>query len=129
MSNRPEDRNQQTEIVTPEEVRQSLLAEIDATRQAIAELSDEELADVTGGGKMSPASLRATFNWLFPKPKPGEHTVTISAPTSPMARDVQPTSASIRRTNSAPVDSTRPETHNQLLRSNSWDWKPDWKPW
>ena len=128
MSNQEENENQQTEIMTPEEVRQSLLAEIDATRQAIAELSDEELADVSGAG-LSTAALRTTFNWLHPKPKPGEYTVTRAAPNSPMARDVQPTSASIRRTNSAPVDSTRPETHNQLLRNNSWDWKPDWKEW
>jgi hypothetical protein len=47
MSNQPE--NEQTVIVTPEEVRQSLIAEIEATKQAIAELSDEELEEATGG--------------------------------------------------------------------------------
>jgi hypothetical protein len=49
MSNQPENENQQIEIVNSEEVRQSILAEIDATRQAIAELSEEELAEVAGG--------------------------------------------------------------------------------
>jgi hypothetical protein len=47
MSNQPE--NEQTEIMTPEEVRQYVLAEIDATKQAIAELSEEELEEVAGG--------------------------------------------------------------------------------
>ena len=47
MSNQPE--NEQTTIVTPEEVRQSLIAEIDATKQAITELSEEELEEVAGG--------------------------------------------------------------------------------
>jgi hypothetical protein len=47
MSNQPE--NEQTEIVTSEEVRQYVLAEIDATKQVIAELSDEELEEVAGG--------------------------------------------------------------------------------
>ena len=35
--------------MTPEEVRQYVLAEIDATKQAIAELSEEELEEVAGG--------------------------------------------------------------------------------
>ena len=48
MSNQPEHENQQN--LTPEEVRQSLLAEIDATKQAIAELSNEQLEEVVGGG-------------------------------------------------------------------------------
>ena len=42
-----EHENQQT--VTPEETRQSMLAELDATQQAIVELSDEQLEDVAGG--------------------------------------------------------------------------------
>jgi hypothetical protein len=39
----------ENESMTPEEVRQSLLAEIDATQQAIAELSNEQLEEVVGG--------------------------------------------------------------------------------
>ena len=50
MSNQPELENQQFETLTPEEVRQALLAEIEATRQAIAELSDEQIEEITGGG-------------------------------------------------------------------------------
>jgi hypothetical protein len=53
MSNQPE--NEQTEIMTPEEVRQYVLAEIDATKQVIAELSEEELEEVAGGAFVLPS--------------------------------------------------------------------------
>lgn len=61
MSNQPEYRNQ-PEIVTPQEIRQSILAEINAYQQAIAELSDEELEAVAGGknqrkGQYSPVGI------------------------------------------------------------------------
>jgi hypothetical protein len=61
MSNQPEYRNQ-PEIVTPQEIRQSILAEINAYQQAIAELSDEELEEVAGGknqrkGQYSPVGI------------------------------------------------------------------------
>ena len=49
MSNQPENEHQQYETVTPEEVRQSLLAELEAGKQAIDELSDEQLEEVAGG--------------------------------------------------------------------------------
>src|SRR5690349_6219173 len=42
-----ENENQQTP--TPEEVRQYILAELEASKQTIAELSDEELEEVAGG--------------------------------------------------------------------------------
>jgi hypothetical protein len=48
MSNQSENENQQ--IMTPGEVRQLLLAEIDAVQQAIAEVSNEQLEEVVGGG-------------------------------------------------------------------------------
>jgi hypothetical protein len=48
MSNQPENENQQ--YVTPEEVRQFLLTELDASKQVIEELSDEQLEEVAGGG-------------------------------------------------------------------------------
>jgi hypothetical protein len=51
MSNQSENENQQSETVTPEEVRQYLLAEIEAGKQAITELSDEQLEEVAGGGR------------------------------------------------------------------------------
>src|SRR5689334_20753623 len=46
MSKQPEQENQQT----PQEMRQALLAELEAGEQAIAELSDEQLEEVAGGG-------------------------------------------------------------------------------
>ena len=49
MSNQAENEKQQPETVAPEEVRQFILAEIEASKQAIAELSDEELEEVAGG--------------------------------------------------------------------------------
>jgi hypothetical protein len=48
MSNQPENDVQQP--LTPEEVRQYTLAEIEATKQVIAELSDEELEEIAGAG-------------------------------------------------------------------------------
>jgi hypothetical protein len=47
MSNQPEDEMQQT--LTSEEVRQPLLAEIEASKQAVVELSNERLEEVVGG--------------------------------------------------------------------------------
>lgn len=47
MSNQPE--NEMQQILTPEEVRQSLLAEIEASKQAIQELSDKDLEEAIGG--------------------------------------------------------------------------------
>lgn len=48
MSNSPEHEKQQT--MTCEEVRQQLLASSSTSQQAIAELSDEQLEEVAGGG-------------------------------------------------------------------------------
>jgi hypothetical protein len=48
MSNQPENEMQQT--LTPEEVRQYMLAEIEATTRAVTELSNEELEAIRGGG-------------------------------------------------------------------------------
>jgi hypothetical protein len=47
MSNQPENEMQQT--LTPEEVRQYLLAELEASKQVVAELSDKELEEAAGG--------------------------------------------------------------------------------
>jgi hypothetical protein len=51
MSHQPEHENQQPQVMTPEEVRQSLLTELEANQQAITELSEEELEAIAGGGK------------------------------------------------------------------------------
>ena len=48
MSDQPENEMQQT--VTPEEVREAMLAELDASKQTIEELSDEELESIAGAG-------------------------------------------------------------------------------
>ena len=47
MSNQPENEKQQT--MTPEEARQHLLGEIEVIQQAITELRDEELEEISGG--------------------------------------------------------------------------------
>jgi hypothetical protein len=39
----------QNEITTPQELREALLAEIENSKQVIAELSDEQLEEVAGG--------------------------------------------------------------------------------
>jgi hypothetical protein len=49
MSNQPENENQQSQTVTPQELREFLLAELEASKQAIAELSDEQMEIITGG--------------------------------------------------------------------------------
>ena len=49
MSNQAENEKQQPETVAPEVVRQFILAEIEASKPVIAELSDEELEEVAGG--------------------------------------------------------------------------------
>jgi len=53
MSNQPEQENQQPETVTPQEIREAILADLEASKQAIAELSDKELEQITGGGLTS----------------------------------------------------------------------------
>jgi hypothetical protein len=47
MSNQPENENQQ--FTAPEELRLSLLASIEASKQEVAELSDEDLMEIAGG--------------------------------------------------------------------------------
>ncbi len=51
MSNQPENENQQAETVSAEELRECLLTELEASKQAVAELSDEQLEAVAGGRK------------------------------------------------------------------------------
>jgi hypothetical protein len=62
MSNQPENEIQPSS--TLEEVRQSLLAELDASKQTITDLSDEELEAIAGGGTFGDAisGIRAVFN-------------------------------------------------------------------
>jgi hypothetical protein len=48
MPNQPEHKHQQT--IAPEEVRASLLADQEASKQAITKLSDEYLAEIQGAG-------------------------------------------------------------------------------
>jgi hypothetical protein len=47
MSNQPE--NEKLQTMTPEEIRQHLLAEVEVTQQAITELRDEDLEAIAGG--------------------------------------------------------------------------------
>lgn len=50
MSNQSEQDHQQPETITVEEVRAYLLAELEASQQALAEVSDEELTQIVGAG-------------------------------------------------------------------------------
>ena len=61
MSNQPENEIQQSSIL--EEVRQSLQAELNASKQAIADLNDEELEAIAGGVKSGDAlsGVQATY--------------------------------------------------------------------
>ena len=49
MSNQPEQEHPQPETLTPQELRESILTDLEATRQAIVALNDEELETVAGG--------------------------------------------------------------------------------
>src|SRR5690348_4881823 len=49
MSNQAENETQQVETIATEEVRQFLLAELEASKQALVELSNEQLGEIAGG--------------------------------------------------------------------------------
>jgi bacteriocin-like protein len=49
MSYQTEHEHSLSQIVRPEELRRSLLAEIETSQQVITELSDEELEEISGG--------------------------------------------------------------------------------
>jgi len=50
MSDQTENEMQQTETLTPEEVREALLTELAASKQEIEALSDEQLESIIGAG-------------------------------------------------------------------------------
>ena len=64
MSNQPEHENQQPEMVSTEEVREYLLTELEASKQAIAELNDEQLEQIAGGVLPHPAKQVAAVAGL-----------------------------------------------------------------
>ena len=41
----------ENEALTPQELREALLSEIEVSQQAISELNDEQLEEIVGGGK------------------------------------------------------------------------------
>ena len=49
MSHQPQHENQQPETRTPEELRQFILTELEASKQEIVDLSDEQLMEIAGG--------------------------------------------------------------------------------
>ena len=51
MSNQPENEKQQAETVSAEALREYLLTEIEASKQAVAELSDEQLEESVRGAR------------------------------------------------------------------------------
>ncbi len=64
MSNQPEDEIQQSETMAAQALREYLLEELEASKQALAELSDEELEEVAGGGSGTIiAGIKATYKY------------------------------------------------------------------
>jgi hypothetical protein len=66
MSNQPENEMQQSETITPQELREALLSELEASKQAIAELNDEQLEEIAGGA-IGTVYHAPTISWA-PKP-------------------------------------------------------------
>jgi hypothetical protein len=136
MSNQPENENQQSQTVTPQELREFLLAELEASKQAIAELSDEQMEIITGGALHNEEAYEQGIIHDFhntvsftPSPSP-QHTPTPSpqhapvfvrsappSPTNPIVdgnRRRANLPSTLRRTNSA---GAVPEIHAYLDRS------------
>jgi 1,6-anhydro-N-acetylmuramate kinase len=90
MSNQGEQEKQQPEHLSIEEVRQFILAELEASQQIIATLSDEELADVAGGGQGISVSysgdgdIRSIFTPLYSRSAPS--TPRANASSQPLRR-------------------------------------------
>ena len=61
MSNQSEYENQQNETLTPEEMREFLMAVTEATEEDIAQLSDEQLEEITGGIAGTSFSFRGAW--------------------------------------------------------------------
>ncbi len=61
MSDQMANENQQN--MTPEEVRQQLLAELEISQQAITELSDEQLEEVAGGAFLTLRGIKGTYDY------------------------------------------------------------------
>jgi hypothetical protein len=84
MSNQGEQEKQQPEHLSIEEVRQFILAELEASQEIIATLSDEELAAVAGGGQGTSVSYSGNVDIrsIFTPTYPG---LSRSAPSTPRA--------------------------------------------
>ncbi len=54
MSDQIENKNEPSRTVTPQEMREYLLAEIEASKQVLTELSDEQLEEVAGAARVEP---------------------------------------------------------------------------
>jgi hypothetical protein len=104
MSNQSEHENQQSLI--PEEVRQALLAEIEATQQAIAELSNEQLEEVVGGGYLK------KIGQCFGCSKPQTLSPSLSASDLSFKGYIRPASSS--PASSSPASSSHAATVGQM---------------
>ena|SRR5690349_8227592 len=88
MTNQPENENQQTP--TPEEVRQYILAELEASKQTIAELSDEQLEEVAGGAGWGPIRNAIGKGHLAPLPaSEAAHAATPMMPKTSFKQDLK----------------------------------------
>jgi bacteriocin-like protein len=122
MSYQPEHENQQSETVTSEEVRQSLLAQLDATRQAIEVLSEEELKAISGG------TLRRAYSEadlaLLARPQGRDHTPSLqrvhSSPALPLYHE--DTSFLYHAAPSSPASSSSSSLSDEIVHAG---WSPD----
>ena len=68
MSNQAEHEHEPSQTLTPEELRQSLLSQIDATKEAVYALSDEEVEQIAGG--LKGGSMMDSLKTIYWQKKP-----------------------------------------------------------
>jgi hypothetical protein len=102
MSYQPEHENQQPETVTPQVLRQFILAELEAKQQVIGQLSDEQLVEIVGG-TIGKVYTPPTINWT-----PKQHTQEIAPVLEPHHVSPAPSTASPAPSTASPVSSRTP---------------------
>ena len=129
MSHQPEQENQQLETMTPQELRQSILAELEANQQVIAQLSDEQLAEIVGGtiGKVPENNPTPAQLWEQRKREsqaaiiPVHDTHPVSQGPSTVAQELSTVSPTYSRTSSsssaASADSYSPAQSSTLQQA------------
>ena len=117
MSDHLENEMQPSETVTPQELRESLLAELETARQAIAELNNEQLEEVVGGGlncfnckpsTISPPESPRSFRFVW-------QTLEARSPSQPRLERSQSSPAKVQDSpfRTIPKDRTHRKTGSQ----------------